>query len=338
MQGILLRRNTEFCRTEELNKEECSMCTRNNIADQMTKQEIIKLIIKEKANVAKVITEKNIIELINAHISFCSKSYEMVYRGLTYDSELFPNVIRNIDKRLRTYGDLREYEEKLYDEYNRYSIQYLPYYESLVDWLASAQHFGLKTRLVDWTYNPMVALFFALHVNKHDSYILGTQKEYCINEFFYFDSTTDPNDEFTFKRMWQIKKNLNWIDDIDYFKGGKNNPKNKEKADEFRKIVYNQNRLCFLETNNANSRIIAQDGLLQLCCFRTNEDNTTTIESIKNQLVEDIKKNVKEIYIVQKESKLALRKLLNKMKIATPKLFPDIINICKYINNVHLDL
>lgn len=310
------------------------MCTQNNFAEQLTKQKIIKEIAEDKAIAVKVITEKNITELINAHISSYSNGYETVYRGLTYDFELFPNVIRNIDKRLRTYENLREYEEKLYGEYNKYSIRYLPYYESLVDWFASAQHFGLKTRLVDWTYNPMIALFFALHVDACDSYVLGAQKKYCINELFYFDYTTDQNDEFVFKRMWQINKNLDWLDDVVQLKGGKDRPKNGEKAADFRKNVYSQNVLCFLETNNANSRIIAQDGLLQLCCFRTNIAPTTTIESIQNQLVEDIKKNVKEIYIIPKESKLALRRLLNKMKIVTPKLFPDIINICKYINNV----
>lgn len=85
------------------------------------------------------------------------------FRGLSdCDYALEPTL-------MRLGGGYSELERHLLRNFRKYAHQRVVERDSLWHWLSVAQHYGLPTRLMDWTYSPFAALHFATaHVDKMD--------------------------------------------------------------------------------------------------------------------------------------------------------------------------
>lgn len=121
-----------------------------------------------------------------------------LFRGHTsVDYKLLPSVGRYLDKFIKGGRDkkrLLDNERFALDVFEKDAVAYAPGPKpSPWDMLALAQHHGLPTRLLDWTHNPMVALYFAVNEEVDaDGAVYGLEAGVVLDAMDTGDLARDP--------------------------------------------------------------------------------------------------------------------------------------------------
>ncbi|WP_168794681.1 FRG domain-containing protein [Paraburkholderia aromaticivorans] len=101
-------------------------------------------------------------------------TYHTLFRGQSHKRNLLPGIARAEPTK-----DTTEQEQALLKTLERMGATKFQHRDfDTLDLLVLAQHFGMKTRLLDWTSNPLAALWFAcFNTGDRDGYVYALEAD-----------------------------------------------------------------------------------------------------------------------------------------------------------------
>ena len=109
--------------------------------------------------------------------------------------KLIPSIGRLFPKDLKR---TKDFEQDMMSEFRRMHTLHVDRCNNEFELLFLAQHHGLPTRLLDWSYNPLVALYFAVCSNY--------DKDGCVYQYFPSRMIfVDNRDPYTIESNFLIK-------------------------------------------------------------------------------------------------------------------------------------
>ncbi len=250
----------------------------------------------------------------------------LIFRGISRTIEIKPNIQRVFNRSKKELLDLSSLEYSMLDEFYRLGRQHFVSNYDLLDYVATAQHFGIPTRLIDWTRDPFVAVFFAVFMNDSPD-----NEEYRIfyadlDEHLVIDRTYTG---YTYAELESesefIIKYRNFIDDLSDREGLRDRIENRNRTIQSLGVAtitkFKNEGLLFYDPPISNPRLAAQQGLFSIAVDLKGDIASTELEKHTNSF------NVR----LSNNNRNELLLYLKNMNYTLARLFPDLASISNSI-------
>ena len=200
-------------------------------------------------------------------------------------------------------------EEHILRNFIRYSRPYLGT-ESVNDWeqLVSAQHHGVPTRLLDWTYSPLVAAFFATRTDSSTG-----ERDRSVWRLDW----KSVHEKFEFPGLSLLIKDL----DVLFGKEGHFTPWALMRRGAQREFA------CLLEPPSLDQRIVAQAAVFTLC-----SDKAQSFDAFLNE--HDLGAALTK-YVIPAAEVGRVRDQLDLVGVDERRLFPDLDGVAAAIRRYY---
>lgn len=147
-------------------------------------------------------TIQSVEELLKMAATYFAEPRGMwVFRG---HSDISFSLIPSVGRSVFASKSRAKYEQSLFDIFCREARGYLAALPNDEwEWLSLAQHHGLPTRLLDWTMNPLVALYFAVSASPGQA-----------GEFFALRALTKASEHVRHQPPFKITRSVKYLPNI----------------------------------------------------------------------------------------------------------------------------
>lgn len=238
---------------------------------------------------------------------------EIVYRGQSNSTwAMVPSVFRNDNDFLNERLYLREFQRELPNECT-----------GLMDFdiLVKAQHYGVPTRLLDFTLNPLVALYFACSDTMNLNESGKVFSFYPVSLF----SQSDFMLEILMSYIFKIKRNVQFNDFDEeklYNLIQKSDTPHFVTKEQIKKCLVS-NQPFFISPRLTNERIRAQQGVFALFNTGLSETKGKSNFKLPSKIQNDYLEPNLEI-LIPKDAKQKILIELDKLGINKSTLFPEL--------------